>query len=124
MNIVQIKPSTNTEPDFETFWSLYPKKIEKSTAREEWNKLSLEDRRLALEALPAHTKMWAERGDPHFILYACRWLKRRRFEDELECALQVTFCGWKGCKSAGTSSFGRGVFCDQHAAALKRGETP
>jgi hypothetical protein len=69
---------------FENFWSQYPKKVGKLTAKRSWEKLSQENQQKALEAIIEHRKYWAAKGtDWEFIPHASTWLNQERFEDEL-----------------------------------------
>ena len=74
------------EPEmFERFWKAYPCKRDKASARREWDRLE-PDRKLmltmsaALKRQKASEQWQREIGIP----YACRWLRNRRWEDELE----------------------------------------
>ena len=69
---------------FENFWSQYPRKIGKLTAKRSWEKLSLDNQQKALEAIVEHRKYWIAKGtDWEFIPHASTWLNQERFEDEL-----------------------------------------
>ena len=69
---------------FENFWSQYPKKVGKLTAKRSWEKLSLDNQQKALEAIVDHRKYWVAKGtDWEFIPHASTWLNQERFEDEL-----------------------------------------
>ena len=69
---------------FENFWSQYPKKVGKLTAKRSWEKLSQENQQKALEAIVEHRKYWSAKGtDWEFICHASTWLNNHRFEDEL-----------------------------------------
>ena len=69
---------------FENFWSQYPRKIGKLTAKRSWEKLSLDNQQKALEAIAEHRKYWVAKGtDWEFIPHASTWLNQERFEDEL-----------------------------------------
>ena len=69
---------------FENFWSQYPKKVGKLTAKRSWEKLSLDNQQKALEAIVEHRKYWVAKGtDWEFIPHASTWLNQERFEDEL-----------------------------------------
>jgi hypothetical protein len=69
---------------FENFWSQYPKKVGKLTARRSWEKLSQENQQKALEAIVEHRKYWTAKGtDWEFIPHASTWINQERFEDEL-----------------------------------------
>jgi hypothetical protein len=69
-------------PNFETeFWRLYPSgRGVKKIARARWDELTIEQRRCAVEALPAWLacEQWQ---DPRYVVYAERWLRDRRFEN-------------------------------------------
>ena len=74
------------EPEmFERFWKAYPCKRDKASARREWDRLE-PDRKLmltmsaALKRQKASEQWQREIGIP----YACRWLRNRRWEDELD----------------------------------------
>jgi hypothetical protein len=69
---------------FENFWSQYPKKVGKLTAKRSWEKLSLDNQQKALEAIVEHRKYWVAKGtDWEFIPHASTWINQERFEDEL-----------------------------------------
>jgi hypothetical protein len=69
---------------FENFWSQYPKKVGKLTAKRSWEKLSQENQQKALEAIVEHRKYWTAKGTEwEFIPHASTWLNQERFEDEL-----------------------------------------
>ena len=69
---------------FENFWSQYPKKVGKLTAKRSWEKLSQENQQKALEAIVEHRKYWTAKGtDWDYIAHASTWLNNHRFEDEL-----------------------------------------
>ena len=69
---------------FENFWSQYPKKVGKLTAKRSWEKLSLDNQQKALEAIVEHRKYWVAKGtDWEFIPHASTWLNNQRFFDEI-----------------------------------------
>jgi hypothetical protein len=69
---------------FENFWSQYPRKIGKLTAKRSWEKLSLDNQQKALEAIVEHRKYWAAKGtDWEYIPHASTWLNNERFSDEI-----------------------------------------
>ena len=70
--------------EFNLFWSQYPKKVGKLTAKRSWEKLSLDNQQKALEAIVEHRKYWVAKGtDWEFIPHASTWINQERFEDEL-----------------------------------------
>jgi hypothetical protein len=69
---------------FDEFWSLYPRKIAKATARKAWAKLSAEQQLMAAKAIDTHCQYWrAKETELEFIPHASTWLNGERFEDEL-----------------------------------------
>ena len=70
--------------NFDEFWSIYPRKVGRLTAKRSWEKLSQENKQKALEAIVEHRKYWVAKGtDWEFIPHASTWLNQERFEDEL-----------------------------------------
>lgn len=69
---------------FELFWKAYPRKEDKASARKEWDKLR-PDRELmeTMSAALERAKQSEEWRRGIGIPYACRWLRNRRWEDEL-----------------------------------------
>jgi hypothetical protein len=124
LKIVTSEENPSTEGSFDTFWKIYPRKVAKVEAEKSWKKLRYEDKARAISSLPNHIAEWADRGDPRFVPHASTWLNQRRFEDELEIALEIKPCKWPGCKKHGTNVKGTAQYCDHHLMALKRGETP
>ena len=82
------------EMTFDTFWSLYPRKVARKDASRAWSKLSPPDQALALETLPAHIKLWAETTTSQFIPYPATWLNGERFHDEIEMPQPKTLDAW------------------------------
>ena len=71
--------------DFEEFWKGYPRRLVKKPSRDQWNKLTEEQQRLAIEALPNHVAMWESEGrEPHMVPHARTWLFQERWTDEIE----------------------------------------
>ena len=80
---------------FESWWQMYPRKIEKQAAFMEWRKLTPFDQKKALDALPLHLRLWKAEGTPkEFIIYGRRWLARRRWEDEIDLPPEMPQCWW------------------------------
>ena len=69
---------------FERFWKLYPRGEAKGDARAEWDKLR-PDRELMWKMSEAlnRQKESADWKKGIGIPYACRWIKKRRWEDEV-----------------------------------------
>jgi hypothetical protein len=69
---------------FDEFWSLYPRKIAKATARKAWQKLSAEQQLMAAKAINTHCEYWkAKETELEFIPHCATWLNGERYEDEL-----------------------------------------
>lgn len=67
---------------FEGFWNFYPRHEDRVGAVAEWDKLAPDDALIAVMARALETQMAS--GDWRKgigIPYACRWLRRRRWED-------------------------------------------
>jgi hypothetical protein len=69
---------------FDEFWSLYPRKIAKATARKAWEKLSAEQQLMAAKAIDTHCQYWrAKETELEFIPHASTWLNGERYFDEI-----------------------------------------
>jgi hypothetical protein len=79
------KPKTRKRisytPDFEAFWKAYPTtpNMPKAEAFKEWQRLDAADRQVATGSLPAYRRD-LDKEDWRKPVYACRYLKQRRFE--------------------------------------------
>jgi len=74
---------------FNEFWSLYPRKIAKATARKAWAKLSAEQQLMAAKAIDTHCQYWsAKETELEFIPHPATWLNQERWEDELVIELK------------------------------------
>ena len=71
--------------NFETFWSMYPRKIAKGAALKAWLKLTPLDQQLAIDALPNHVKQWEiKQTEKEYICYPATWLNGWRWMDEID----------------------------------------
>jgi len=69
---------------FETFWSLYPRKVSKRVAQRKFEALKKDEQQQALEALPNHIAYWKSKNtEMEFIPHASTWIGQYRFEDEI-----------------------------------------
>jgi len=67
---------------FDEFWSLYPRKIAKATARKAWAKLSAEQQLMAAKTIDSHCQYWRAKETPiEFIPHCSSWLNGERWED-------------------------------------------
>jgi hypothetical protein len=71
--------------EFEKFWENWPKKVAKKKAESAWSKLTLLEKREAMEALPKHIKYWEiKKTHIDFVPYPASWINAARWEDELD----------------------------------------
>jgi hypothetical protein len=73
-----------TDPLWDQFWALYPRKTGKAQAEKAWGKLKPAERQGAVDALPLHVGYW-QRNDTatQFIPHPATWLNGRRWDDDL-----------------------------------------
>ena len=89
------KPSTKAgyTEDFEKFWNLYPKnkRKEKQQAFKAWKLITKEEKELAIGSLPNHVESidW-KKNNGQFIIYPERFIKRKKWEDEVQTGIQTT----------------------------------
>jgi hypothetical protein len=67
--------------DFEKFWNIYPKKVEKKKSEVKWNSLKLETQELILKDLPERIK--CEQWQKGFILNPMTYLNGERWNDQI-----------------------------------------
>lgn len=85
-------PKANKDADFEIFWSAYPKKKSKETARKAFEKaIKKTDLQTMLDAVEAQkrSKQWKEK-DGQFIPYPATWLNAECWNDEVEADRSVS----------------------------------
>ena len=71
--------------DFEQFWINWPKKVAKKKAKHAWSKLTLLEKREAMEALPKHLRYWQiKQTEIDYIPYPASWINAARWEDVLD----------------------------------------
>lgn len=75
-----------TDPDFEAFWSLYPRKVAKPAARRAWSGINATDKAQILRVLPAWADSWKGK-DPTFIPHPSTWLNQQRWQDDVQVAV-------------------------------------
>ena len=71
------------EDSFNIFWSKYPRKVAKFSAKRSWNRLSIMEINNIMDVLDQHVLRWKEK-ELQYIPHASTWLNQKRFEDELE----------------------------------------
>lgn len=69
----------NNDESFESFWSLYPRKIAKADARKAWNKAT---KKKTVEELLTMTKAYSESKLPEitFVPYPASWLNKELYD--------------------------------------------
>jgi hypothetical protein len=80
------KEEQTTDSEFETFYSLYPRKVSKTNAEKAWKKQKC----VLSEIMPALQKQMKLWTDPQFIPHPASWLNGRRWEDELPSGNKAT----------------------------------
>ena len=70
--------------NFELFWAKYPRKVAKRAAKAVFDRMTPEDKQMAVDAIDNHLKHWKVEGtELAFIPHATTWLRQGRFEDEI-----------------------------------------
>lgn len=84
-----IKPPPEADPDFETFWSAYPRKVGKVAAMKAWGRNGRPELSVILSAVEAQksSDQWRKDGG-RFIPHPSTWLNGRRWQDELRVGEQ------------------------------------
>lgn len=82
---------SDVDAQFDEFWAKYPRKTNKPPARRAWARLTVAQRRAALDAIALHVTLWRKRGtDVQFIPHPATWLNGHRFDDD-PASLGVTY---------------------------------
>lgn len=69
---------------YERFYAEYPRKKDKAKGARAWAKMTAHERRLALDALPAHMRQWKlNNTESQYIPYPASWLNGKRWEDDI-----------------------------------------
>ncbi len=92
------KPKNIYPPNFLLFWKEYPRKVEKSEALKEWK--AIKPNQDLFEKIIKGVKCWEtnelwKKDNGKFIIYPARFLKRRRWEDEVAEELTEEQKLWK-----------------------------
>lgn len=72
----------NNTPSFMDFWNTYDYKRDRYLAEKAWKRLSDDDKRKAISAIPAYRDDCIRRNIP--MVYGVRYLTHRRWEDEYD----------------------------------------
>ena len=84
-----------TDSRWEEFWNSYPRKTAKANAWKVWQRIKLEEVDAILKALEVHkaSDQWT-RDDGRFIPHPAKWLRDRRWEDEVMTGPDLGQCMW------------------------------
>lgn len=84
----ETESETVTDPDpdlgFDRFWSLYPRKDGKQAARQEWERLTPEERSSVIADIPARLKANWDGRPLDKLPHASTYLHQKRWQDELQ----------------------------------------
>lgn len=104
--------------DYDAWYALYPRKQAKASGFVMWNRLTVEEQTLAMEALPKHVKMWQAQGrTKSMIPLPASWLnprEGRRWEDDLSDGVvqEVKVCCRCGHELHGYTVTKEGKMCN------------
>lgn len=71
--------------DFEKIWAIFPRKVAKYPAQQEWVRMTAGEQFAAFHALPVHVRFWKAAGENvQFIPHLRTWLHQKRWTDELD----------------------------------------
>lgn len=80
---------------FDAFWTFYPRGEDRVGAVREWDRLKPSDELIATMGKALKRQMATEEWQRGVgIPYACRWLKNRRWEDEIALPVKQEVGGW------------------------------
>ena len=91
MGKTRSKTPKTYSPDFLDFYAAYPRKADKFKAFTSWERLSAEDKALALAGVAAYIRS-REGEDPKYTKMPSTWLNNRCWEDVLDAP--VAKDGW------------------------------
>jgi hypothetical protein len=103
----------NTDLSFDDFYSIYPRKVGRKPAKMVWDRMSENDKILAMQNLSSHIAYWEALGTTkEFIPHARTWLYQDRWTDEIELPKPKTIEPAWWTTDAGIMAKGRdiGVF--------------
>lgn len=76
----QQPPSAQAPNEFDTFWTAYPRKVDKQGALRAWKRLKAADRERALAVVDEFARQ-NRTTEQQFIVYPAKWLSSARWED-------------------------------------------
>ena len=69
-------------PQWDDFWTLYPRRVAKKDALKAWSRLKPAQQMAAIVACAAWRRVWATK-DLDYLPYPATWINGERWEDEL-----------------------------------------
>lgn len=118
MNVVPLTPTESDIDPWDAFWMLQVKRVGKHETKLQWLKLTVAEQMEAIEAALKWRSIWLQ-TDPAYLLHPVRWLKYRRFEDELPTTV-VSTQQLSHIPFEPTQPVERGVMPDKVRAELER----
>lgn len=83
------KPRVTSSAEFDKFWMVYPRKVNKGLAMKAWEKAASKAAPALIIAAVEAWKVSVDFPDPDFIPHASSWLNGERWTDELSDRKQV-----------------------------------
>lgn len=88
-----LAPLAEKPPNFEDFWTSWPRKVGKAAAQKAWTK-AVTKQRASPAAILAASRSYAERcrltgQDPTYIPHASTWLNRASWDDDLDAVIPL-----------------------------------
>lgn len=101
------------DPDFEQFWTTFPRKEGKKDAMKAWHSMNEGQKFAAREAVAVHVKFWDLSGrEKHYMPMPATWLRGERWADELEMPKpkEVTDAWWTSNEGISRKAKESGIF--------------
>lgn len=81
-NVVPISAEQDEWITWDTFWTLWPRKVARKEAQKAWDRLTPAEQQAAILALPDWRRVWSAK-DMQYVPHASTWLHGERWDDEL-----------------------------------------
>lgn len=83
-NIIEKNKNIDVQNQFEQFYNLYPRKVQKQRAIKAFKRLNKKEIKAVMDTLPGHIKNWNSKGtDKEFIPHPASWLNAKSWEDDI-----------------------------------------
>lgn len=83
-NIIEKNKNIKVQNDFEQFYNLYPRKVQKQRAVKAFNKLTKKEIKAVMDTLPGHIKNWSSKGtEKEYIPHPASWINAKSWEDDI-----------------------------------------